>query len=119
MNEIVIVLQEKIPSLNEFYAGKHHFVRKKIKDKFKEIFKKLLEPYSDTKIDTYRVKLTYSSRLDADNAIMAVKFLNDALQEAGITETDSPKCFKGFSVKHEPCLPKNTYNMRIIYEEEG
>ena len=107
-----IVLSSKIPSLNDYYSGKHWSIRTKAKVKYRGMFDILLLEANIKWMKEYRVDMTYNSRLDSDNTIIALKFLNDSLKKKYVPE-DDPRYFKGFSINVDKTLKSNTYKFKI------
>lgn len=112
MKEYTIRYDGKIPSLNDIYAGKHWSFRSAKKNKFGDIFTILLLEAGVKWMDEYRIDLEYNSRLDADNCIMAIKFLNDSLKKKYVAEDDA-RYFKGFSINVNKKLKSNSYKFTI------
>lgn len=104
----------KPPSLNEYYAGRHFAIRKKQGDKYKQIVKLELDKYDKYFAKSIEIHISYCSRYDCDNSILASKFTADALVSLGYVADDSPKYFKSLSIKFDGDLPKNTYKVKII-----
>jgi len=112
LKEYTIVLEKKMISLNDFYAGHHWSIRHKHKVRYGGIFDILLLEAKVKFMKEYRVDVTYNSRLDCDNAIPALKFLNDSLKKRYVKE-DDPRYFKGFSINIDKSLKKDTYIFKI------
>jgi hypothetical protein len=112
MKKYTIRYDGKIPSLNDIYAGKHWSFRSAKKNKFRDIFSLLLLEAGVKWMDEYRIDLEYNSRLDADNVIMAIKFLNDSLKKKYVKEDDA-RYFKGFSINVNKRLKTNSYKFTI------
>ena len=108
MKEYKIVYKGKMISLNDLYSGKHWSHRHKAKTKFRAIFDILLLEAGVKWMKEYRVDMVYNSRLDSDNTIPAIKFLNDSLKKKYVPE-DDPRYFKGFSVNIDKQLKPDTY----------
>ena len=113
MSEYKIVYNGSMMSLNDLYSGKHWSSRHKAKIKYRDIFDILLLQAKVKWMDEYRIEMTYNSRLDSDNTITAIKFLNDSLKKKYVPE-DDPRYFKGFSVDVDKKLKFNTYVFNII-----
>ena len=113
MKKYEIVYNGKMISLNDFYSGKHWSARHKAKIKYRDIFDILLLEARIKKMKEYRIEMRYNSRLDADNCITALKFLNDSLKKKYVPE-DDPRYFKGFSIDIDKRLKLNTYVFDII-----
>jgi|TARA_R110000822_G_scaffold92234_1_gene212420 hypothetical protein len=106
----------KVPSLNDFYGGKHYYFRSSAKNKFKgEI---LIELDKHDKITFKKVtvvaKVNYG--YDVDNCIMAIKFAMDALREWGGIPDDTKKYFPKLTIQYDPEQEKNTST--IIFSGE-
>lgn len=112
MKKYVIRYDGKLPSLNDIYSGKHWSYRSSKKTKFRDTFSILLLEASVKWMDEFRIDLEYNSRLDADNAIMAIKFMCDSLKGKYVKE-DDPRFFKGFSININKKLKFNTYKFTI------
>lgn len=112
MKQYTIKFDGKIPSLNDIYSGKHWTYRSSMKNKYRDLFSILLLEKGVKWMNEYRVDMTYNSRLDSDNAIMGIKFLNDSLKKK-YTKDDDPRYFKGFSINVDKKLKPNTYIFKI------
>jgi hypothetical protein len=110
--EVELVLP-KPPSLNKIYAGKHWAVRKKYKDDYKKECKKELAKLDSFRCDSFRLLITYNSRMDIDNGILVSKFLADTLVSEGIVADDSPKYYDKVTIIYDSTVPKNTYIVKI------
>lgn len=104
----------KIPSLNQFYAGKHWIVRKKYKDQFRSDVIAQLELLDPIQFESCIVKLRSNYRYDVDNTIMAVKFAVDALRSWGGIPDDTPKYIPKITLEHDPELEKNTAVIQFV-----
>jgi|TARA_R110000751_G_scaffold70225_1_gene142467 hypothetical protein len=111
-NNITLTLP-KPPSLNMIYAGKHWTYRKKKKDEYKIICTEALSLHDKFTCETFRLDITYNSRLDIDNGILVSKFLADTLVELEVVKDDSPKYYDQIKIKFDSSLPKNTYKVII------
>ncbi len=110
-----IIIQEKIPSLNEWYSSSHWTKRKSQKDYFKKkITTLLLEQgcHKNGKIDKFKVSLVYNSRLDPDNTITIIKIFVDSLKGL-VVKDDTKKYFKGFSIEVNDKLPIDSYIIEV------
>jgi len=112
MKKYTVVYEGKMISLNDFYAGGHWSRRHKAKLKYRAIFDILLLQAGVKWMDEYRVDLDYNSRHDCDNAVAALKFLNDSLKKKFVKE-DDPRYFKGLSINIDKTLKYNTFNFTI------
>jgi hypothetical protein len=110
--EVELVLP-KPPSLNKIYAGKHWAVRKKYKDDYKKECQKELAKLDSFRCDSFRLLITYNSRMDIDNGILVSKFLADTLVSEGIVADDSPKYYDKVTIIYDSTVPKNTYIVKI------
>lgn len=105
MKEVEIVFKN-LPkvSLNEWYAGKHWSVRKKLKDDYfwlvKSQFKKVFPKNKCYKV-SYDFKFQKNA-LDASNCIAMIKLIEDI-----IFESDSPKVIKKISITSEKSRGNN------------
>lgn len=101
----------KIPSLNKFYSSPHWTFRSKEKTKWKAIVSEQLDYDFQFEYCIITAKVNY--RYDLDNCIMAVKFTQDALVDAGMVRDDNKKFVR--SVRIEPALdlPKNSSKIVI------
>lgn len=117
MDNDIILLLPKPPSLNMIYAGKHWTYRKKKKDEYKAICIEALEPYDAFTCESFRLDITYNSRFDIDNGILVSKFLADTLVEFGVVEDDNPKFYDQVKIGFDGGLPKNTY--RVVIKCKG
>ena len=100
----------KPPSLNAYYAGGHWAVRKKSKDTnlahIKEQFRLSGEKFT---CEGFEINLVYNSRYDCDNAIIAIKFLSDAIVSLGYAPDDTKKFFKRLTIEVNTELKSNTF----------
>jgi hypothetical protein len=112
MKEYEITFVGKMISLNDLYSGKHWSHRHKAKEKFRGIFDILLLEAKVKWMKEYRIDMVYNSRLDSDNTIPALKFLNDSLKKKYVPE-DDPRYFKGFSINIDKRLKHDTYKIKI------
>ena len=110
----IVLSLPKPPSLNEYYAGRHFAIRKKQGDKYKKFVKDELEKYDRFFAKRFEIHITYCSRYDCDNSILASKFTADALVSLGLVTDDSPKYFRSLSIRYDPLLPKDYYEVRIV-----
>ena len=104
----------KPPSLNEYYAGRHFAIRKKQGDAYKKIIKEKISDYDAYYAERFELHIFYNSRFDCDNSILASKFTADALVSLGLVTDDSPKYFRSLSIRYDPLLPKDYYEVRIV-----
>ncbi len=112
LKEYTIVLEKKMMSLNDLYSGHHWSKRHKQKIMYVNMFNILLLEARVKFMKEYRVDMTYNSRLDCDNTITALKFLNDSLKGKYVKE-DDPRYFKGFSINIDKSLKQDTYIFKI------
>ena len=112
MSTYEIVYEGKMISLNDLYSGKHWSNRHKSKVKYRNIFDLLLLEGKVKWMKEYRIDMIYNSRLDSDNTVTAIKFLNDSLKKRYVPE-DDPRYFKGFSINIDKRLKTNTYKFKI------
>lgn len=103
----------KPPSLNKFYAGRHWSFRNNETRKAHTAIHEELKKFDSYTAESFSIHISYRSRYDVDNSILACKFLSDCIVEAGICEDDSPKYFKKLKIVFDPELPLNTYKATI------
>ena len=96
----------KIPSLNKFYSSPHWTFRSKEKTKWREVVMQQLDYDFAFEYCVITAKVNY--RYDLDNCIMAVKFTQDALVEAGLIKDDNKKFIKAVRIEPASDLPKDT-----------
>ena len=96
----------KIPSLNKFYASPHWTFRSREKTKWKGIISEQLDYDFQFEYCIITAKVNY--RYDLDNCIMAVKFAQDALVDAGMIVDDNKKFVKAVRIEPAIDLPKDT-----------
>lgn len=113
--EIEIPLM-KPPSLNAYYSGGHWTKRKKAKDANLAHLKEVFKEYDFFTAKQFEIHLTYNGRYDCDNAIIAVKFLSDALVAIGIVPDDSKKYFRRMSITVNAEIPHDTYTARVVFK---
>lgn len=118
MTELVLEIPLlKPPSLNAYYAGGHWTKRKKAKDLYLANIKSFFEDYDEFNAKTFRIDLTYNSRYDCDNAIIAVKFLADSITHLNIVKDDSKKYFQEMSIKVDLSLPNDTFIAKVTFKD--
>jgi Holliday junction resolvase RusA-like endonuclease len=96
----------KIPSLNKFYSSPHWTFRSKEKTKWKAEITKQLD--YDFKFEYCIITAKVNYRYDLDNCIMAVKFTQDALVDAGLILDDNKRFIKAVRIEPAANLPKNS-----------
>lgn len=118
MTELVLEIPLlKPPSLNAYYAGGHWTKRKKAKDLYLANIKSFFSDYDPFSAKTFRIDLTYNSRYDCDNAIIAVKFLADSITHLNIVKDDSKKYFQEMSIKVDLSLPNDTFIAKVTFKD--
>tara|TARA_R110002050_G_scaffold44907_4_gene106645 strand:+ start:1624 stop:2001 length:378 start_codon:yes stop_codon:yes gene_type:complete len=118
MTELVLEIPLlKPPSLNAYYAGGHWTKRKKAKDLYLANIKSFFSEYDPFNAKTFRIDLTYNSRYDCDNAIIAVKFLADSITHLNIVKDDSKKYFQEMSIKVDLSLPNDTFIAKVTFKD--
>lgn len=118
MTELVLEIPLlKPPSLNAYYAGGHWTKRKKAKDLYLANIKSFFSEYDPFNAKTFRIDLTYNSRYDCDNAIIAVKFLSDSITHLNIVKDDSKKYFQEMSIKVDLSLPNDTFIAKVTFKD--
>ena len=96
----------KIPSLNKFYSSPHWTFRSREKTKWKEIISKQLDYDFQFEYCVITAKVNY--RYDLDNCIMAIKFTQDALVDAGMIADDNKKFIKAVRIEPANDIPKDS-----------
>ena len=96
----------KIPSLNKFYSSPHWTFRSKEKTKWKSEIMSQLD--YDFKMKSCSIIARVNYRYDLDNCIMAIKFTQDAIVDAGLLEDDNKRYIKKLSIIPDPELPKDS-----------
>lgn len=96
----------KIPSLNKFYSAPHWTFRSKEKSKWREVVMQQLD--YDFKFEYCIITAKVNYRYDLDNCIMAIKFTQDALVEAGMIHDDNKKFIKAVRIEPATDIPKDT-----------
>jgi Holliday junction resolvase RusA-like endonuclease len=96
----------KIPSLNKFYSSPHWTFRSKEKTKWKAIISEQLDYDFQFEYCVITAKVNY--RYDLDNCIMAIKFTQDALVDAGMIADDNKKFIKAVRIEPANDIPKNS-----------
>jgi Holliday junction resolvase RusA-like endonuclease len=96
----------KIPSLNKFYSSPHWTFRSKEKTKWKAIISEQLDYDFQFEYCVITAKVNY--RYDLDNCIMAIKFTQDALVDAGMIADDNKKYIKAVRIEPANDIPKNS-----------
>lgn len=108
----------KPKSLNVAYAGQHWTKRKGSTDKYREaVCFLLLEQGKPTfEVETYQLMLVSNGRTDIDNRIMAIKYLNDAMEkDLKWIPNDGPKVFREFTVRQDDALERDEFVMHITF----
>jgi len=101
MNEIVLEIPYKFPSLNDYtYACRANWragqgMKKKVQKAIEPFIMQIPKIENPVKIHFLWIEKT--TRRDYDNIAFAKKFILDALQECGKLENDNRKWVKGFS----------------------
>lgn len=116
----VSVVLPKPPSLNSTYEQKHWSSRKKSTDKNRGLYKLLLleqgEPKGLKDAKYYSVEVKANARLDVDNRVMVVKYLNDCLErDLGWILNDSPKYFKRMLIEQDDDMDKDVFVATISF----
>jgi len=101
----------KIPSLNKFYSSPHWTFRSREKTKWKEIISKQLDYDFQFEYCIITAKVNY--RYDLDNCIMAIKFTQDALVDAGMITDDNKKFIRAVRIEPASDIPKDTSVIQI------
>jgi Holliday junction resolvase RusA-like endonuclease len=101
----------KIPSLNKFYSSPHWTFRSREKTKWKEIISDQLDYDFQFEYCVITAKVNY--RYDLDNCIMAIKFTQDALVDAGMIADDNKKFIKSVRIEPASDIPKDTSVIQI------
>ena len=101
----------KIPSLNKFYSSPHWTFRSKEKTKWKAIISEQLDYDFQFEYCIITAKVNY--RYDLDNCIMAIKFTQDALVDAGLIADDNKKFIKAVRIEPATDIPKDTSVIQI------
>ena len=101
----------KIPSLNKFYSSPHWTFRSREKTKWKEIITDQLDYDFQFEYCVITAKVNY--RYDLDNCIMAIKFTQDALVDAGMIADDNKKFIKSVRIEPATNIPKDTSVIQI------
>ena len=101
----------KIPSLNKFYSSPHWTFRSREKTKWKEIITDQLDYDFQFEYCIFTAKVNY--RYDLDNCIMAIKFTQDALVDAGMIAADNKKFIKSVRIEPASDMPKDTSVIQI------
>ena len=107
----IIVELGKIPSLNKFYSSPHWTFRSKEKTKWKKVVTDQLD--YDFQFESCVITARVNYRYDLDNCIMAIKFTQDALVDAGLVVDDTKKFIKAVRIEPATDIPKNTCQVII------
>lgn len=105
------IILGKIPSLNKFYASPHWTFRSREKTKWKEIISDQLDYDFQFEYCVITAKVNY--RYDLDNCIMAIKFTQDALVDAGMIADDNKKFIKAVRIEPANDIPKDSSVIQI------
>ena len=105
------IILGKIPSLNKFYASPHWTFRSREKTKWKEIISDQLDYDFQFEYCVITAKVNY--RYDLDNCIMAIKFTQDALVDAGMIADDNKKFIKAVRIEPATDIPKDSSVIQI------
>lgn len=96
----------KIPSLNKFYSSPHWTFRSREKTKWKEIISEQL--HYDFQFESCIITAKVNYRYDLDNCVMAIKFTQDALVDAGLIKDDNKKFVRAVRIEPATDIPKDT-----------
>lgn len=107
----IVIELGKIPSLNKFYSSPHWTFRSKEKTKWKKIVADQLD--YDFQFESCTITARVNYRYDLDNCIMAIKFTQDALVDAGMVVDDNKKFVRAVTIEPAPDLPKNSSHIII------
>lgn len=107
----IVIELGKIPSLNKFYSSPHWTFRSKEKTKWKSIISEQLDYDFQFEYCVITAKVNY--RYDLDNCIMAIKFTQDALVDAGMVRDDNKKFIREVRIEPALDLPKNTSQIEV------
>jgi hypothetical protein len=101
-------------SLNKFYSQGHWRTRQNVKQEYKAIFDKIIEPaLSKVYMDKFYMLIFYNSRHDCDNVIGMEKIFTDCLK-GKIVPGDGKVNYKGIMIFYDTSLPKNTFEFLLI-----
>lgn len=106
----------KPPSLNAYYSGGHWTKRKKAKDMNLSHIVTEFDKFDKFTAEQFEIHLMYNGRYDCDNAIIAVKFLSDAIVHLGLVADDSKKFFRRLSITVNPELKSDTYIAEVRFK---
>ena len=107
----IVIELGKIPSLNKFYSSPHWTFRSKEKTKWKKIVADQLD--YDFQFESCTITARVNYRYDLDNCIMAIKFTQDALVDAGMVVDDNKKFVRSVTIEPAPDLPKNSSHIIV------
>jgi hypothetical protein len=112
-NYEVVIYLPKPPSLNKLYAGEHWMSRYGDKAKYWKAIQVEMDKIPHFHADSISIHISYNSRFDVDNTIVAIKFLADYLRNHGYIDDDTTKYFTSISSTFDSGLPKGTFVARI------
>ena len=115
-------------SFNAIYSAGTWHTRSAVKNKFKKIFRDLIEKNEDMRwMDQYLLDVSYNSRHDPDNVIAMEKVFVDTLKRdvtkdgevnyEGYIWDDSKRYCRGIVLRPDESLAYNTFKF-VLYEYE-
>ena len=110
----VITYSGKLFSLNDLYSSGHWRTRQNIKNKYKEIFMKVLDDHNVKPVENFSILIFYNSRHDPDNITGMEKILVDTMRSTGIIIDDTKKYYKFFGIVPDLQLKKNSLEIYLI-----
>lgn len=122
-----ITYKGKAVSLNDFYSQGKFYKRLQIKNKYSDLFRKLIDEAGVEKIDQYVLTCVYNSRHDPSNVAGMIKMFEDTLagdknKKTGeykyppLIEDDSKKYCKGIQIYPDTTMCQNYF--KFILEEK-
>jgi hypothetical protein len=109
-------VEEKYPSLNQWYSGRHWGSRSSMKKRWLNLFKGMIAVADIDEIASFEIVLQFNTGYDVDNNIPIVKVFSDALVESGVVANDNRKFWKDLSIHYDDTLPKNTAIINLYYK---
>lgn len=104
-------VEENPISLNDWYGSRHWSIRKKQKDTWFKLLKKVIEANEPSDVERYKIELRVNSRHDPSNVITVIKFFEDTLKELGYIIDDSPKYCRGVLIVPDETLKKKSFTL--------
>ncbi len=101
-------------SLNQYYTSGHWATRAKLKNKYKEIFLKLLDEADVVPMKKFVIIIFFNSRHDTNNVVGLEKIFSDTLKEQDYIIDDNKKLYRGLMIFPDENLENNTFEFNVL-----